>query len=432
MKKILVVTIGGSCAPIIKSIEQNTPDYVFFLCSDDDRSTNNKGSYKSVTGKGKVCGKDWKNPDKYNIVTQVGFEENQYEVHKIKYFDDHNECYQAALDVLKKIRKENPKADIIADYTGGTKSMTVGLVTAASDLGDITIAVVKGDRSNLIKVETDTGRVKLSRTNYAYLEKQRQNIGNLFKRLDYKAAQDFINDIFKSSYDLPHAFDDELQRLLTLAKGFDAWDKFQYSEALEYLSPMVKDYNKEVRFLKNIINAQEYLRGGKENLPKGTTGFEAVWDLLMNAERRKEQSRYDDAVARIYRATEMFGQVLIKTSYGLDTSGFKVSNLPDDIHEKYQSKSTEGICKIGLLDSFDLLVDLKDKNVIEVFVPTRAKAVGSLKIRNLSMLAHGFVPVAKIDFEEIHNALVEGVVQKIMIERLEFKPLISNLPKITV
>lgn len=53
--KILVISVGGSCSPIITSIKQNKPDRIYFFCSDDSR-TGNKGSYVSVIGEGKVCG----------------------------------------------------------------------------------------------------------------------------------------------------------------------------------------------------------------------------------------------------------------------------------------------------------------------------------------------------------------------------------------
>ncbi|MFI5383510.1 MAG: hypothetical protein ACHQXK_04660, partial [Methanosarcina thermophila] len=67
--KVLVMTVGGSCAPLVTSIRQNRPDIIHFLCSEDSK--------ESIKGKGKVCGKDPRNPDQPNVLTQCGIAENE-------------------------------------------------------------------------------------------------------------------------------------------------------------------------------------------------------------------------------------------------------------------------------------------------------------------------------------------------------------------
>lgn len=47
MKKVLILTVGGSHEPVVKSIRDNKPDYIVFLCSDDLPTT--KGSYIQIT-----------------------------------------------------------------------------------------------------------------------------------------------------------------------------------------------------------------------------------------------------------------------------------------------------------------------------------------------------------------------------------------------
>ena len=60
MKKVLILTIGGSHEPIVKSIKDTKADYVVFLCSDDLPTT--KGSYTQITDKAEV--RDSKDPSK--------------------------------------------------------------------------------------------------------------------------------------------------------------------------------------------------------------------------------------------------------------------------------------------------------------------------------------------------------------------------------
>jgi len=84
--KFLVITVGGSCAPILTSIRQNKPDKIFFICSDDTETS--RGSYRTVEGSGNVCGLD-----EPNILTQAGVPEVEYDIIKITDFDDLNSCY---------------------------------------------------------------------------------------------------------------------------------------------------------------------------------------------------------------------------------------------------------------------------------------------------------------------------------------------------
>ena len=43
MKKILVLSVGGSAEPIVKAIKINEPDFVYFFCS-----SGHKGSEVTV------------------------------------------------------------------------------------------------------------------------------------------------------------------------------------------------------------------------------------------------------------------------------------------------------------------------------------------------------------------------------------------------
>jgi hypothetical protein len=57
VKKILVATVGGSCAPIVNAVQMDSYDHVFFVCS-----TGSRGSEMAVNGEGKPCkeGRDGK------------------------------------------------------------------------------------------------------------------------------------------------------------------------------------------------------------------------------------------------------------------------------------------------------------------------------------------------------------------------------------
>src|SRR5437879_4366597 len=121
MRVVLIITVGGTHQPILASIRQNRPEFVYFLCSDD--SSTGPGSYAQVIGPGKVLKSrpDIQSPDWPNIVTLTALRDDQYEVHRIKNLDDLDDCYLTSLRLIERVHSESRDATIIADYTGGTK-----------------------------------------------------------------------------------------------------------------------------------------------------------------------------------------------------------------------------------------------------------------------------------------------------------------------
>ncbi|MDB9309098.1 hypothetical protein PN471_10700 [Aphanizomenon sp. CS-733/32] len=81
--------------------------------------------------------------------------------------------------------------------------------------------------------------------------------------------------------------------------------------------------NPEIRnlalFLKCVINSRGQI-DEKFDSSNGTEGhgYEIVQDLILNAERRATQQRYDDAVGRLYRALELLAQIRLLKAFDND------------------------------------------------------------------------------------------------------------------
>jgi len=127
--RVLILTVGGSDSPIVRCIENYRPDHVVFLCTED--KDGNKGSREMIDGgpntsvshECKKCG--YKNVDQRdNIVNQCGLSQGKYEIHTVPH-DDPNKNFEIALGLIKRFFSE--RHEVIVDYTGGTKSMSVGL-----------------------------------------------------------------------------------------------------------------------------------------------------------------------------------------------------------------------------------------------------------------------------------------------------------------
>src|SRR5258706_16328460 len=110
METILVLTVGGSHQPILISIEQNRPDFVHFLCSDDSEKA--PGSYKQVVDEGMVLRSkpDLQSPDLRNIATVSKLRPDQFQVHRIQELDDIDACYLESHRIIEQVHTSSPQA----------------------------------------------------------------------------------------------------------------------------------------------------------------------------------------------------------------------------------------------------------------------------------------------------------------------------------
>ncbi|GAA6619740.1 hypothetical protein [Scytonema sp. NUACC26] len=152
MLKILLVTIGGSFQPIITAILSLQPDRVVFIASDGE-----KGSKSQVIGEGTPC--EVRRGAEVierlpNIPTQVGLGDRfqpQRDLILVQNPDDLGECYSKIRDRIRNLQQESSH-EIMADYTGGTKTLSAAMVMAAIDC-EISLYLTIAARDNLVKVE---------------------------------------------------------------------------------------------------------------------------------------------------------------------------------------------------------------------------------------------------------------------------------------
>ncbi|NJL64508.1 MAG: TIGR02710 family CRISPR-associated protein [Methylacidiphilales bacterium] len=327
MSKILLVTVGGSHHPIITAIKEIKPDRVVYVCSDGS-----KGSKSQVIEEGTPC--EVRRGTEVierlpNIPKQVELDEPfqaDRDLVLIQEPDDLSECYLQATSCIQKIQQEFPNAQIMADYTGGTKSMSIGLSMAAIDY-QIILYVTTALRTNIIKVDRGelTGQAMV-----APIIAQRtidQFLPIFLQQYNYPAANAQLKRLL-SSMSLSSEIRRKIQTLYTYCSGLDAWDRFEHIQALSLLESQMKNpaIKEIVLFLKRVIYSRgqidaDYDTG--DNSIKGH-GYEIVQDLILNAQRRAAQERYDDAVGRLYRALELLAQIRLWTAYGLKTGDIDI------------------------------------------------------------------------------------------------------------
>lgn len=152
MTNILICTVGGSHQPIVSAIAKQQPEFVYFICTGKDPGTGQAGSETQITGVGNCIKANFTDPKPTlpNIPAQTGLTAERYQLTSTL-SDDLDQIY---LDCNAAIEHALSHKDpcIIADYTGGTKSMSAGLIMAALEHPEIELQLVTGSRSDLIKV----------------------------------------------------------------------------------------------------------------------------------------------------------------------------------------------------------------------------------------------------------------------------------------
>lgn len=400
--KMLLLTVGGSCEPVIESILKNNPDRIFFICSGGGKS-----SRRVVTGEGHVCGQDLRHPDKPNILTQVGIdpsENEKYEIIEIDDVDNPNACYEICNDLISDIRKKYPSVEIIADYTGGTKSMTAGLIMAAMNDPSVILCVITGERKDLIRVVSGTQQIRLIGVKLPLLERQFRAALILADRYDYLGCLYILESILNLP-DIPTELQKKIQKAISLARGFREWDKFNHRKALEILDSYAGDVHENLCFLKRVIKCRshiddEYSKFLEEHpFSIDHHGYELVEDLLLNAERKASQGLYDDATGRVYRSLELLVDIRLRKEYNINKNNLSLSKNMLPIGPQFLEKG-----KLGLKEAYDLLSELNSMDFLAAEYRKREdKIKDSLSTRNESIFAHGFTPIEERNFERFYS-----------------------------
>ena len=413
--KVLLLSVGGSDAPVVISAQRHQPDLVIFFCTGSSGSAT--GSRETVDGEGLVCVDNpcfacghKRKKDRKSIAKQLGLEANQYKI-EIVPPDNIFEIYQAAERVIAKHISDGHQ--VMVDYTGGTKSMSVGLAAAAMEYNECTLSLVKGPRLDLLRVRDGMEQVAKLSSNLIYLRRQKKLSQNLLNSWNYHATAEVIAETRKECGNIMwKEQEEEFERALLLCRGFAAWDKFNYAKAL----PLVEIYKKDTaiapynKTLKKIKGTLDWYENWQPDNSKNPPDFSLVYDLLLNAERRATQGDFDDAIARIYRAVEMYAQFCLRTGEPrLTSDDLDITKLPASCRTEFTSKHKSGSkIQIALKDTYEVLSYLNHP-VGQVWTKWRSKILHILNERNFSFLAHGMRPLQEENYQKVKNVIWEFI-----------------------
>jgi CRISPR-associated protein (TIGR02710 family) len=275
------------------------------------------------------------------------------------------------VDKLRALARDLPGAEIVADFTGGTKSMSAALTLAALEAG-AALQLVTGDRPDLVRVRDSTEQAIAVRTKRIAGAREFERLASGWSRYAYQeAAEGFAalwNDL--KTEGLSREELRPLTRAKELSQAFAAWDSFDHKGAFGCL--------RNSRYDGMTIGGRSDWRDLAAALVREQS---SPWtalhlrDLWRNAQRCAARGRHDDAVARLYRLWEGIAQWLLWADFRLDTA----------------------VVETGLKRSWDLYRHLRPGGAAASFWMQKGEDGRTqwerlderLRIRNYSILAHG-------------------------------------------
>lgn len=405
MAKAMIISLGGSPEPIVKTILHHSPEYVCYFCS--------QGSVDKVSD------------------VKKGVSEQAPELkitdHKVLVDDPDNldECYAKAQKCREKLEEWqiDPK-DVVVDYTGGTKNMSVA-VALATIRYDYRFSYVGGKertKEGLGIVKSGAEEVKTGGSPWTLfaIEEKRQ-IAELFNHYQFSAARRSIENLVKAR-DLESRLGEFLKILHHLCQSYILWESFQLKEATEKLSACSEELSKFVEYgneeYRQFLNAVKGNLSWLNRLQEHTKGFRVshylqVCDLISNAARRAEEGKYDDAVARLYRALEMIAQIEAAKDKALkieSASRVREECVPIQLRDEYVRKYKDaqtGLLKIPCQALFNLLAQVGNK-VGMAYKKNEEEFRKILSARNESILAHGQNPVSGSTYERFYSYICDN------------------------
>jgi CRISPR-associated protein (TIGR02710 family) len=391
--RAMIVSVGGTSAPVIHSLNHSKPEFVCFFVSRESKKMLEQEILPNLLFK--------------PIFSDLIITQNAELL---------TDCYSILKNNLPNILEkwEVVPSEVCVDYTGGTKTMSVALALATID-NSCCYSYVGGDERS----KGGVGVVVNGKEKMRFLENPWDEIAYsaqkeasiLFNKARYASAAEVFEKCLDRIGKEKKPF---FKALVEMVRGYELWDCFKHKDArvkLYRCKDMISTYafgsdKKESKALSKKVEENLNFLDRLQESPK----FYFL-DLLANAKRRANlEKKFDDAVARLYRAIEVLAQAELKEEFGINTSDVKAEKTPEKVREefmiKYKDKKDQKI-KIPLFASYQLLYELKSSLAGEFFKYYEVEIRPLLNIRNQSILAHGFNAVNEDSFQKLFRSVVK-------------------------
>lgn len=392
----LVCTVGGSPAPIRTAIARLRPAKVVFVVSEDKDGA--PSSARVVNDEILEDGKPGLKhadgcPPAVSLLAVPA--------------DDPDTAFARIEARLERLRS---RSKVVADYTGGTKSMSSALFLAATAHEGVDLQFMRGLRGDLSVVTDGTEEPVGLPVHLVGLARDFDATRGFVARRDYGAALRVVEDAAAQLASLggrkgsgaPTSWRKRLALWRDWLRAIDAWDRFRHADTLEAVeasarsgSPLAAAFDE--------AGLTERLRAIA--VSEGKPSFALVEDLWLNALRRAEQGRHDDAVARCYRLVEAAIQARLLVRHGIESSRVPPGRIPPELRGEIgvrtDPKTGEPYVELGLSSGLKVLRHYASGDPL-------ARAIDGdtprwQGRRNRSILAHGFTALDRQTWQTVQK-----------------------------
>ena len=330
MRRVLICTVGGQSLPVVDAVRENAPlDLVYFLCSQGNaRSASAVTIRRATTRESRArcphCGRDFVESTRARALAEMAeLEERQYVIEGIEDPDDLGQvvaaCERIQADIWKRWRSG---VEVIANYTGGTKTMSLGLgfyALGRTGPPNWTLQlnrVVTGGRTDLIGVRGGAQPV-FQDSSKTLRDIATKWADQLAQQGDYRGA---LLVLSKAATEERHRSKDQAQllRLGLRLRVQVAREGCDYAEALELTrqdGELAEVFGPRLEVLIQIVAALESDRPWPSPV---LTGLELVDEMKESSERFAQRGLYAEAVVRMHRAIGLLAQLRLKRLGGPD------------------------------------------------------------------------------------------------------------------
>lgn len=406
MTKVLMLSVGGSPQPLTTAIEERNWDRILFVVSDG--ASGSMSSRDMVEGSQIIYTRATDNTPEQrgpglrnlpatprdNAITEIPADNLDQALAKI----------DAALSA-----ELNKGHQVTMDYTGGTKTMTAAMVLAASAHENVALQFMVGKRPDLVQVEAGTEKPIRMPDEMIGLNRTFSATRAFTKQRNYSAARSVISNAKLNLKKMqkskpPKSWNrriDSWERWLSMMV---AWDKFQHGEAIKIF---------EAEYKKDVFWAKKFEEDGSATRLRDLSKSEKkpspvlAEDLWLNAIRRANLGLYDDAVARLYRLSEVAVQSRLLWEHNIDTARVDQGQLTKKEQERAEKRTDykgEFYFILPLMRALEVLSRLSPNDGIVTNWPRKDNGEFVTpkwqSDRNRSILAHGFFPLGKKEWEE--------------------------------
>jgi len=391
-----VISVGGTWEPIVKNLNEAQPEFVLFVVSQDSK------------------------PEvQTNILPKLSYTP-QYNCLVTLEVGDLADCYEKIREAIPKwLDERNLKPEeVYVDITGATKPMSAALAMAGAErLTHFSyVAGAQRNKGGLGVVVSGTETVFRTVNPWDKLATRERERSTWLFRNGY--ADQAAGLLQQAAQKCSAGLQQELATLAKLVECFAWVDLFrfaglshEYGRQRDKLNLIFSHRSQFSVFERMDRTADHWRRLEEESKGNATRVSATLRELLANAERRARGGRYDDAVARLYRAAEFFVQEKLFDAFRAKLGKVRRDQIPKERLNQWMEtfgEDEEGGYVLGVRDAFKALslsVHPEHRQIAE-----RYDLIGNhLQKRNNSILAHGLQPCTEDAFTGFWAALLPVV-----------------------